>query len=397
MTDKEFDQKQLATRAIRDGISRSHEGEHSEALFMTSSYVFENAEHAAHRFSGEELGNVYSRYTNPTVRGFEERFASIEQAPTAVATGSGMAAILSVMMTFLEAGDRVVCSQSVFGSTISLLENFFRKMSIDIDYAIIDDPSSWTETVTSKTKLVFVETPSNPLNQIADLKFLSRLAKQNNALLVVDNTYCTPIIQRPLALGADVSLYSTTKYIDGQGRSLGGVVTGSQELMDRVVGFVRSAGPSMSPFNAWLCLKSLETLELRMLRHVDSALKIANWLEQHESVSAVYHSGLPSHPQYELAQRQHIGGHGSAVVSFDVTGDVTSAWRVIDALRIFSITANLGDAKSTVVHPATTTHSRVSPEERAAVGIKESLVRLSIGLEACDDLINDLSQALKQL
>lgn len=383
-----------STLAIREGVNRSHEGEHAEAMFLTSSYVFDSAEHAAQRFSGEEPGNVYSRYTNPTVRAFEERFAAIEQAESAVATSSGMAAIHAVFMTLLSAGDQILCSKSVFGSTVALLDKFFKKMHIDVQYVDATDYAAWQTACTEQTKLMFVETPSNPLNTIVDIAQLATIAKQNNTYLIVDNTYCTPLVQKPLSLGADLVVYSTTKYIDGQGRALGGVVTGNEDLVSQVLGFVRSAGPSMSPFNAWLFLKGLETLELRMQRHCDNALTLANYLHQHSKVQQVYYAGLESNVGHALAKSQHLGENFGAVVSFDIAGDKAAAWRVIDAVEMISRTANLGDAKSTIVHPATTTHSRLSQEARDEAGISDALVRISVGLENVNDLIADVEQAL---
>ena len=382
----------LDTRAVRSGQRRSAEGEHSEPIFTTSSYVFASAAEAAARFSGEQAGNVYSRYTNPTVRTFEERIAALEGAEMGVATASGMAAILSTCMALLKAGDHIVCSRSVFGTTTVLLTKFLAKVGIRTTFADLVDPKAWQAAICADTRLLFLETPSNPLSEIADIRALADLAHQHNSLLVVDNCFCTPALQLPLALGADIVVHSATKYLDGQGRCVGGAVVGRREHMDEVLGFIRTAGPSMSPFNAWVFLKGLETLRLRMMAHSASALSLAQWLQDQPNIAKVYYSGLEDHPQHALAaaQQKAFGG----VMAFEVRGDMAAAWRFIDATRLVSITANLGDAKTTIVHPATTTHGRLSPEQRAEAGISDSLIRVAVGLEDIDDLRADLQRGL---
>ncbi|GAA4084136.1 O-succinylhomoserine sulfhydrylase [Zhongshania borealis] len=382
----------LDTRAVRSGQRRSAEGEHSEPIFTTSSYVFASAAEAAARFSGEQAGNVYSRYTNPTVRTFEERIAALEGAEMGVATASGMAAILSTCMALLKAGDHIVCSRSVFGTTTVLLTKFLAKVGIRTTFVDLVDPKAWQAAICADTRLLFLETPSNPLSEIADIRALADLAHQHNSLLVVDNCFCTPALQLPLALGADIVVHSATKYLDGQGRCVGGAVVGRREHMDEVLGFIRTAGPSMSPFNAWVFLKGLETLRLRMMAHSASALSLAQWLQDQPNIAKVYYSGLEDHPQHALAaaQQKAFGG----VMAFEVRGDMAAAWRFIDATRLVSITANLGDAKTTIVHPATTTHGRLSPEQRAEAGISDSLIRVAVGLEDIDDLRADLQRGL---
>ncbi len=382
----------LDTRAVRSGQRRSAEGEHSEPIFTTSSYVFASAAEAAARFSGEQAGNVYSRYTNPTVRTFEERIAALEGAEMGVATASGMAAILSTCMALLKAGDHIVCSRSVFGTTTVLLTKFLAKVGIRTTFVDLVDPKAWQAAICTDTRLLFLETPSNPLSEIADIRALADLAHQHNSLLVVDNCFCTPALQLPLALGADIVVHSATKYLDGQGRCVGGAVVGRREHMDEVLGFIRTAGPSMSPFNAWVFLKGLETLRLRMMAHSASALSLAQWLQDQPNIAKVYYSGLEGHPQHALAaaQQKAFGG----VMAFEVRGDMAAAWRFIDATRLVSITANLGDAKTTIVHPATTTHGRLSPEQRAEAGISDSLIRVAVGLEDIDDLRADLQRGL---
>ncbi len=386
---------ELDTQAIRAGHRRTHEGEHAEPMFLTSSYVFGSAEEAAQRFSGDLPGNVYSRYTNPTVRIFEQRMALLEGADDAVATSSGMAAILSTLMALLKAGDHLICSQSVFGSTTVLLNKYMARFGVEISYVALTDLAAWQAAVKPNTRMFFLETPSNPMSEVADLAALSALAKQAGALLVVDNCFCTPVLQQPLKLGADIVVHSATKYIDGQGRCLGGVVAGSQAHMDEVLGFVRSCGPCMSPFNAWVFLKGLETLRLRMEAHSSSALALAQWLAEQQGVEQVFYAGLPGHPGHELAKRQQKGFGG--VLSFRVKGDKAAAWRFIDATRLVSITANLGDAKTTIVHPATTTHGRVSPDDRARAGITDNLIRVSVGLEHIEDIKADMARGLKAL
>jgi O-succinylhomoserine sulfhydrylase len=382
----------LDTLAVRAGQTRSHEGEHSEALFLTSSYVFGNAQEAADRFSGAQPGNVYSRYTNPTVRMFEERIAALEGAESAVATSSGMAAILSTCIALLKSGDHVLCSRSVFGTTTVLFTKYLQKFGVVTTFVNPVNYEEWEAGFTANTKLVFVETPSNPLCDVIDIQRLADLAHARGALLAVDNCFCTPALQQPLKFGADLIIHSATKYIDGQGRCLGGVVAGAKVLVDEVLGFIRSAGPSLSPFNAWVFLKGLETLRLRMEAHSRNALELAQWLNAHPAVEKVFYAGLPSHTGHELAVKQQSAFGG--VLSFRVKGGRDEAWKVIDATRIMSLTANLGDTKTTIVHPATTTHGRLSPEQKADAGITENLIRIAVGLEDINDLKADLVRGL---
>ncbi|MBO3654062.1 O-succinylhomoserine sulfhydrylase [Acinetobacter bereziniae] len=383
---------QLDTLAIRTGHTRSFEGEHGEPIFLTSSFVYENAAEAAAKFSGAEPGNIYSRFTNPTVTMFEKRLAALEGGERAVATSSGMAAIMAVAMSFLKAGDHVICSRAVFGSTVALFEKYVAKFNVAVTFVDLTDLSAWQAAVCPETKLLFVESPSNPLAEVADIQALSDLAHANDALLAIDNSFCTPILQRPLQFGADLVIYSATKYLDGQGRALGGAVVGSHKLLEEVFGYVRTTGPSMSPFNAWVFLKGLETLRLRMKAHSESAQIIAEWLVKHPKVEKVYFAGLPEHVGHELAAKQQTGFGG--IVSFEVKGEREGAWKVIDHTQFISITGNLGDAKSTITHPATTTHGKLSPEAKAAAGIREGLIRLSVGLEDVNDIIRDLSHGL---
>ena len=386
---------QQDTNAIRGGYQHTHENEHSEALFLTSSYVFKSAEMAAQSFSDEIEGNVYSRYTNPTVRTFEQRLAMLEEAEQAVATSSGMAATLAVIMALLEAGDHIICSRDVFGSTRVMMDKYITKFGIEVSYVALTDLSAWQDAVKTNTKMLFCETPSNPLSEIADLEGLSQIAKKANALFVVDNCFCTPVLQKPLKWGVDIVVHSATKYIDGQGRALGGAVVGSAELMNQVQGFLRAAGPTMSPFNAWIFLKGLETLSLRMKAHSANASALALWLSNHPKVSKVFFAGLPDHPGHSLAKKQQ--SDFGAVVSFVVNGGQNAAWQIIDATQMLSLTANLGDAKTTIVHPATTTHGRLSAESLAEAGIEEGLIRIAVGLEDLDDIKNDLELGLSQL
>ena len=389
MSDDEY---QLETLSVRGGTQRSQFHEHSEALFLTSSFVFDNAAQAARRFIGEEPGNIYARFTNPTVTMFEERLAALEGAEQCVATASGMAAILSCCMGLLKAGDHIVASRSLFGASINLFNNYFKKFGVEVSYVSATDPAEWQAAVQPNTKLFFLETPSNPLTEISDIAAIAAVAKKCGALLAVDNCFCTPILQRPLELGADIVIHSATKYLDGQGRVLGGAVLGSKKLMEPVYGFLRTAGPTMSAFNAWVFLKGMETLKLRMDAHSANALQLAQWLEQQPNVARVYYPGLKSHPQYELAQRQQKTGGG--IVAFEVKGGKEAAWRVIDNTMMLSITANLGDSKTTITHPATTTHARITPEARAAAGIGDGLIRIAVGLEAVVDIQNDLARGL---
>ena len=391
MSEQEFE-----TLAIRAGIHRTAEGEHSEPIFPTSSFVFESAAHAAARFSGEEPGNIYARFTNPTVRTFEQRLAALEGGEACVATASGMSAILSTCMALLKTGDHLVSSQSVFGTTRVLFNNYMQRFGVDVDFVSLTDLGAWERAIRPETKLLFLETPSNPLTDIIDIQQIADLAHQHGALLVVDNCFCTPALQLPLNLGADIVIHSATKYLDGQGRCVGGAVVGDAELVGKeVFGFLRTAGPTMSPFNAWTFLKGLETLSLRMNAHSSSALELARWLEAHPKIERVYYPGLESHPQHDLAKRQMKGFGG--IVSFDVDGGKEAGWKVVDATEVISITANLGDTKTTITHPATTTHGRLTPEEREAAGISDGLIRVSVGLESINDIRADLERGLGQI
>lgn len=385
----------LDTLAIRAGIARSHEGEHSEAIFATSSYVFDNAAQAAARFAGDEEGNVYSRYTNPTVRTFEQRIAALEGGEEAVGTASGMAAILSTCMALLQAGDHVICSRNVFGTTTNLFGKVLAKFGVTVTFVPLLDLAQWQAALRPETAMLFMETPSNPLCEVADLAAMRELANDNDCLLVVDNCFCTPALQQPLALGADIVVHSATKYLDGQGRCMGGAVVGRADHMREVQTFLRTCGPTMSPFNAWVFLKGLETLRLRMEAHSQSALTLARWLQQQAAVEHVYYAGLESHPGHAVASRQQRAFGG--VLSFEVRGGREAAWRVIDATRIMSLTANLGDTKTTIVHPATTTHGRLSDAERREGGIGENLIRVAVGLEDINDLQADLARGFALL
>ena len=383
----------LSTLAIRAGQTRTHEGEHAEAIFPTSSFVFGSAAEAAARFNESEKGNIYSRFTNPTVRYFEERLAAMEGGTSCVGTSSGMAAILATCMALLKAGDHIVCSDSVFGSTIALLNRYMVKFGVEVSYVRPDDNDAWQGAIKSNTRLFLLETPSNPLSVIADIRGIADIAHARGVLLAVDNCFCTPALQRPLALGADIVIHSATKYLDGQGRCIGGAVVGNERLVGKdVFGFMRTAGPSMSPFNAWVFLKGLETLDLRMRAHSAAALDLARWLETQPGVRKVYYGGLDSHPGHALASRQQ-SGHGG-IVAFEVEKERKGAWAFIDAISLMSITANLGDAKTTITHPATTTHCRITPEERERAGIHEGLLRIAVGLEHVDDLKADIERGL---
>ncbi|MDG9781512.1 O-succinylhomoserine sulfhydrylase [Metapseudomonas otitidis] len=393
--DSDLEGASFDTLAVRAGQRRSPEGEHGEAMFLTSSYVFRTAADAAARFAGEVPGNVYSRYTNPTVRTFEERIAALEGAEQAVATASGMSAILAIAMSLCSAGDHVLVSRSVFGSTISLFEKYLKRFGVQVDYPALSDLVGWEAAIKPNTRLLFVESPSNPLAELVDITALAEIAHAKGALLVVDNCFCTPALQQPLKLGADIVMHSATKYIDGQGRAMGGVVAGRAEHMKEVVGFLRTAGPTLSPFNAWLMLKGLETLRVRMQAHSASALELARWLETQPGIERVHYAGLESHPQHELAKRQQKAF--GAVVSFEVKGGKEAAWRFIDATRMISITTNLGDTKTTIAHPATTSHGRLSPQERANAGIADNLIRVAVGLEDVADIQADLARGLAVL
>ena len=380
-----------ATRAVRAGQRRSQEGEHSEPIYATSSFVFESAQQAADRFSGDEPGNIYSRFTNPTVKAFEQRLAAMEGGESCVATASGMAAITAICLAVLKAGDHVVVSRGVFGTTTVLFNNIFRRFGVDFDYVTLTDLDDWEACIKPATRMVFFETPGNPMTEVGDIAGISRLAHRHNPeiLVVVDNCFCTPVLQRPLELGADLIIHSATKNIDGQGRCVGGAVVGDSETVgEKVFGVLRSGGPTMSPFNAWVFLKGLETLDIRMRHMSNSALEIATRLEGVAQVTNVYYPGLNSHPQSDLARRQQSAG--GAVVSFDVEGGRDAAWAMIDRTRLLSITANLGDTRSTITHPASTTHGRLSAEDLALSGIGQGLVRIAVGLEDVEDIIEDM-------
>jgi O-succinylhomoserine sulfhydrylase len=386
----ESDEWGFDTRAVRAGHRRTAEGEHDEPIFTTSSYVFASAAEAAARFSGEKPGNIYSRFTNPTVRTFEERLAALEGGEKCVATASGMAAILSACLALLKSGDHIVASRNVFGPTVLLFNNYLGRFGVATSYVSLTDYAAWEKAIQPNTRLLYLETPSNPLTEIADIARLAKLAHAKGCLLVVDNCFCTPALQQPLKLGADIVIHSATKYLDGQGRCIGGAVVGNAELVGKeVYGFLRTAGPTLSPFNAWVFLKGLETLSLRMKAHSAGAQALAEWLEKQPRVQRVYYPGLASHPQHALAKQQQTGFGG--IVSFELKGGKDAAWRLIDSTRLISITANLGDTKSTITHPATTTHGRLTPEQRLDAGIGDGLVRLSVGLEDIEDLKRDLA------
>lgn len=384
----------FSTRGVRHGYVRTHENEHSEAIFPTSSYVFSSAAEAAARFSGEQPGNIYSRFTNPTVRTFEDRLASLEGAECCVATASGMSAITATIIGLLKTGDHIVSSRSIFGSTTVLLNNIIGKLGIATTFVELSDLSAWEAAIKPETKLLFLETPSNPLTELVDIAALAKIAHKHDCLLAVDNCFCTPALQQPIALGADIVIHSATKYIDGQGRCMGGAVCGTKDVVgDGVYGFLRTAGPTMSTFNAWVFLKGLETLKLRMHAHCAAALELAQWLEQQPEVERVYYPGLESHPQHELAKKQQSGFGG--LLSFELKGGKEAGWRLIDATQLLSITANLGDTKSTITHPATTTHGRLTPEQLAEAGISDGLIRIAVGLEDIEDIKADLLRGMR--
>lgn len=389
MDDNDF---QPETLTIRAGTQRTDFGEHSEALFLTSSFTFKSAAQAARRFSEQEPGNIYARFTNPTVSMFEDRLAALEGAEKCVATASGMSAILACVMSHLKAGDHIVASQSLFGATVNLFNNIIGKFGVETTFVSATDLAQWEAAVRPNTRLFFLETPSNPLTEISDIAAVAALAKRAGALLAVDNCFCTPILQRPLALGADIVIHSATKYLDGQGRVLGGAVLGSQALMAPVYGFLRTAGPTMSAFNAWVFLKGMETLNIRMQAHSANALALAQWLQEQPQIARVFYPGLSSHPQHALAMRQQKLGGG--IVSFELKGGKDATWHLIDSTRMLSITANLGDTRTTITHPASTTHGRISPEARAAAGVSDGLVRIAVGLEAVADIQADLARGL---
>jgi O-succinylhomoserine sulfhydrylase len=393
MNEQNWNDYAAETQAIRAGHRRTSEDEHSMPLFATSSYVFESAEQAALRFTGQQPGNIYSRFTNPTVDVFQQRLALMEKGERCLAFASGMAAIMAVGMGLLKAGDHIVSSRSVFGNTILMFENYFGKFGVSTDFVTLTDLAAWEAAIKPNTRFLYLETPSNPLIEIADIQALAEIAHKHGCLLVVDNVFCTPILQQPLTLGADIVVHSATKYIDGQGRCVGGAVIASNDIIDKYIyPYLRTGGATMSAFNAWVFAGGLETLAVRMKAHCDNAFELAKWLEQQPAVTKVHYPGLLSHAQHELAKRQqrHFGG----VVSFELAGGKEHAWRVIDATQMLSITANLGDVKTTITHPASTTHGRLTPEVRAAAGIKDGLVRVSVGLENIEDIKNDLLRGL---
>ena len=391
MTEINWSEFHPDTQAVRAGQHRTSEGEHAEPIFPTSSYVFASAAEAAARFSGQVPGNIYSRFTNPTVRNFEERLAALEGGERCIAVASGMAAIASLAFGLLKAGDHVVCSRGVFGNTILLFQNYLAKFDVETTFVDLTDASAWAMALRPTTRLLFAETPSNPLTEVADIRWLAELAHGHGAWLAVDNCFCTPALQRPLDLGADFVIHSATKYLDGQGRCVGGAIVGSQDLLEKhVYPFLRTGGPTMSPFNAWVFLKGLETLGIRMRAHCENAQALAEWLERQEWVARVNYPGLPSHPQHDLARRQQRAAGG--IVSFEVEGGRPAAWKLIDSTRLLSITANLGDVKTTITHPATTTHGRLTEADREAAGIREGLIRVAVGLEYIGDIQNDLTR-----
>lgn len=387
---------QFETLAIRAGQVRTNEGENAEPIFPTSSFVFASAAQAAARFAGDEPGNIYSRFSNPTVRTFEQRLAAMEGGEQAVATASGMSAILSTCMALLQSGDHLLSSRSIFGTTNVLYDKYLKKFGVETTLVDPTDLSAWEQEIRPETRMLFLESPSNPLCEIADITAIAQLAHRHNAILVVDNCYCTPALQKPLSLGADIVIHSATKYIDGQGRCIGGAVVGKSEYVGEVFGFLRTAGPTMSAFNAWVFLKGLETLKLRMDAHSKQALELALWLKEQSGIDKVYYAGLPDHPQYELAKQQQSGFGG--VLAMEIKADAgkekEAAWRFIDATKLLSITANLGDVKSTITHPASTTHGRLSAEQQLEVGIKQNLIRISVGLESLEDIKADLLRGL---
>lgn len=393
MNDLDWQDYSLETQAIRTGHRRTAEGEHSIPIFATSSYVFDSAEQASLRFTGKQAGNIYSRFTNPTVNAFQERLALMEQGERCLAFASGMAAIMAVGMALLKAGDHVVCSRSVFGNTVLAFQNYFGKFGVATDFVSLTDLAAWEAAIKPNTRFLFLESPSNPLTEIADIRALAELAHGKGCLLVVDNVFCTPVLQKPLTLGADLVVHSATKYIDGQGRCVGGAVVGGEQLIEKeIYPYLRTGGATLSPFNAWVFLSGLETLALRMKAHCDNAFELAKWLDRQPAVSRVHYPGLASHAQHQLAKRQQT--HFGAVVSFELNGGQEQAWRLIDSTRMLSITANLGDVKSTITHPASTTHGRLSAEARAEAGITDGLVRISVGLENIVDIKNDLLPGL---
>ena len=381
-------ENKFETKAIRDGYKTSQEQEHSAAIFLTSSFIFDSAEQAAQRFAKEEQGNVYSRFTNPTVETFQDKLASLEGAESCLATASGMSAIFATIMALSKAGDHIVASRGMFGTTTVLLNTIVNKFGIEVTFVDLPDLVSWQDSIQSNTKLFILETPSNPLGEVVDLRALSAISKKHNIILAVDNCLMTPALQKPLALGSDIVIHSATKYIDGQGRCLAGAIAGSSELLEEISSFIRTTGPTLSAFNAWIVLKGLETLPLRMRAHCDNARQLANWLNDQPFVEKVHYLGLESHPHHQIAKEQQCDFGG--IVSFEVSGGKKGAFRLINNTKMISITANLGDTKSTITHPASTTHARLSEDERRQSNISDSLIRISVGLEDISDIISDL-------
>ncbi len=381
------------TKALRVGKLSTEENSHSTPLFLTSSFTFDSAEHAAAVFAGDEEGNIYSRFTNPTVRAFEQRLAALEGGERCVAFASGMAAVTALPLTFLQAGDHLVCARQVFGSIPSTFNNYIQKFNVDITYIDGTDISAWQQAITPKTRLFFLESPSNPLGAVINIAAVAQIAKANNILLAVDNCFASPALQQPLALGADLVVHSATKYIDGQGRCIGGAIVGRNELLDQLFRYVRTAGACMSPFNAWVFLSGLETLHVRMREHCANALRVAQWLNEQQFVKKVHYAGLPTHPEHQLAAAQTNNLFG-AVLSFELNATAEQTRKFINATQMISKTANLGDAKTTITQPFSTTHARLSPEDKAASGITEGLIRLSVGLEHWQDICDDLQKGL---
>ena len=376
------------TKSVREGHQSSNEQEHSAAIFLTSSYRFDSAEQAAERFETNQ-GNVYSRFTNPTVSSFQDKLAALEGAEKCQATASGMSAIFATIMTILKPGEHMVASRCMFGTTIVLLNSIIEKFGIKVTFVDLPDLDGWKNSIQNNTKLFLLETPSNPLGEVVEIKKLAAISKQNDIVLAVDNCVMSPALQRPLSLGADLVIHSATKYIDGQGRCLAGAVAGKASIIDEISLFTRSTGPTLSAFNAWVVLKGLETLSLRMNAHSESALKLALWLESQTFVEKVHYVGLESHPHHQIAKEQQTGFGG--IVSFEVKGGRKEAFKLINNTKMISITANLGDAKTTITHPSTTTHVRLTKEEKQQTHISENLVRISVGLENVEDIIDDLN------
>ena len=382
-----MEDKGFKTKSVREGHQSSSEQEHSAAIFLTSSYRFDSAEQAAERFETNQ-GNVYSRFTNPTVSAFQDKLAALEGAEKCQATASGMSAIFATIMTILKPGEHMVASRCMFGTTIVLLNSIIEKFGITVTFVDLSDLKGWKKSIQKNTKLFLLETPSNPLGEVVDIEKLAAISKENDIILAVDNCIMSPALQRPLSLGADLVLHSATKYIDGQGRCLAGAVAGKASIVDSISSFTRSTGPTLSAFNAWVVLKGLETLSLRMKAHSESALKLALWLETQAFVERVHYVGLESHPHHKVASKQQTGFGG--IVSFEVKGGRNEAFKLINNTKMISITANLGDAKTTITHPSTTTHVRLTKEEKEQTHISESLIRISVGLENIEDIIDDI-------